>query len=118
MPNTNRGKSKPDKDVKSFSSNRLYDNISDETKILKDRIDNMIRDDFSEKSSEIRGELRKMAEAVSMYSKMVLGVERRMAALENRIEGSINTIKFLFGGGIILTIINGAIMLFIALVSK
>lgn len=94
------------------------DKINTGSRVISDYIKSLVSSELSKLTSVIQEDVKNMNGAIDIYSKIVLNVEKEQRELSAKIEGSINTIKFLFGGGCILTLINIVVMIFISTLQK
>lgn len=107
-------KEKADQAVQDFK-NRIEPNIVGKgANALKEYIEKLVGEHMKKLSEKVEEELAKTKDAVSIYTNVAKDVEKRQTALEAKIQGAIAVLKFLFGGGMLLTIINIVVMILIA----
>ena len=83
-----------------------------------DVISGRIEQKFKEFAEGVEEKLTQFNDAINIYSGITKDVEKRQIAVENKVKGSVETIKFFFGGGCLLTLINIIIAIIMVIVGK
>lgn len=104
--------------VENFKEKVNRDVPNDGVSAVKTYVGGVVKEEFGTLTKRMIDDIKNIKEAVKMYTKVATNVRKRQDELETQIKTSIGILKFLFGGGVLLTVINIIVMIIIAVVNS